>query len=156
MFTKQQLGFLFEDYVHILISQSNYKVLREREIVNIYSVLSSGIDHLIYLQDFIICIQDKWSDSKIGLSDINHFLKSVENIYIRENYKKCIGIYLSRVPITKSGINAFECENAKGINYFVPIHDDNMKQILNKLTTLFYLNNIFFYEPDGSTIMHSS
>ena len=33
MIVRQQLGYLFENYVHRLISQSNYPVLREKEIV---------------------------------------------------------------------------------------------------------------------------
>lgn len=155
MFTKQQLGFLFEYYVHVLISRTNCKVLRENEIVNKYSRLSYGIDHLIYLPDYIICIQDKWSDIKSGLSDINHFLKCVENVHIRENNKKCIGIYLTKLPITKGALNAFENENSKRINSFLSIYDDDVDKILNKVTTIFYSNNIFFYEPDGSTIMNN-
>ena len=154
MLIRQQLGYLFEDKVHELISQCNYQVIREKEIVNKYSVLSNGIDHIVYLSDYIICIQDKWRDTKSSLSDINHFIKSVENIYIKENYKKCIGLYLTKVPITKGASNAFEYENSKGINYFLSINDDNMDLLLNKLTTLFYLSGIFFYEPDGCVIMN--
>ena len=104
MFTKQQLGNYFEDCVHEFISLTNYKVLREKEIVNLYSRLSYGIDHLIYLPECIICIQDKWRDTPIGLSDINHFLKCVENVHLKENYKKCVGIYLTKIPITKGSL----------------------------------------------------
>lgn len=154
MLTKQQLGYFFEDSVHELISQSNYQVLREKEIVDKYSVLSNGIDHLIYLPEYIICIQDKWRDTKASLSDINHFIKSVENIHVRENYKKCNCLYLTKLPITKGALDAFEYENNKGINNFISIYDDNMDLLLNKLTTLFYLSNIYFYEPDGSVIMN--
>ncbi len=150
---KQQLGYLFEDYVHNLISQSKYQVLREKEIINKYDKLSAGIDHLIYLPDYIICIQDKWRDCKPNLTDINHFLKSVENVHIRENYKKCIGIYLSKTPITKGGVDAFEFENNKGTNYFLSLNGETMEIILTKLMGLFYDNCIFFYEPDGSAIM---
>ena len=154
MLIRQQLGYLFEDKVHELISQSYYQVIREKEIVNRYSVLSNGIDHIVYLFDYIICIQDKWRDTKSSLSDINHFIKSVENIYIKENYKKCIGLFLTKIPITKGATNAFEYENSKGINYFLSINDNNMDLLLNKLTTLFYLSGIFFYEPDGCVIMN--
>jgi hypothetical protein len=37
MLIRQQLGYLFEDKVHELISQSYYQVIREKEIVNRYS-----------------------------------------------------------------------------------------------------------------------
>jgi hypothetical protein len=156
MNARQRLGFLFEDKVHDLISQSMYQVLREVDVVYKYSVLSSGIDHLIYLPDFIICIQDKWRESKPNLSQINHFIKGVENIHIKENYKKCIGIYLSKEPVTKGGLDAFEFENYKGINYFLSISGYNMDIILNKLAGIFYDNHIYFYEPDGSAIMLDS
>ena len=153
MFTKQQLGNYFEDRVHVFISLTNYQVLREKDIVDKYSRLSYGIDHLIYLPEYIICIQDKWKDSRTGLSDINHFLKCVENIHLRENCKKCIGIYLTKKPITKGASNAFDCENAKGTNYYISIHDDDMDIILDKLKNLFYQNGIFLYEPDGCVII---
>ena len=154
MLTKQQLGYLFEDCVHELISHSNFQVLREKEIVEKYSNLSYGIDHLIYLQDFIICIQDKWRDIKSSLSDINHFIKCVENIHVKENNKKCIGIYLSKIVITKGGVDAFEFENRKNCYYFLSLYDDNIKMLLNKLTKFLYdMTNVYLYELDGSAIM---
>lgn len=155
MLSRQQLGNLFEDRVHQLITQTNYQVLREKDIVNKYSSLSYGIDHLMYLPEYIICIQDKWKDTKSSLPDINHFIKGVENVCIRENYKKCIGIYLTKVPITKGGLEAFDFENKKGTNYFISIYEEDMEMALHKLTKLFYDHYIFFYEPDGSAIMLS-
>ena len=156
MLTKQQLGYVFENHIHQIITLTYYPVLTEKEIVNKYSRLSFGIDHLIYLPDYIICIQDKWRDTKSPLSDINHFIKCVENIYIRENYKKCIGIYLSKMPITEGAQQSFSFENSKGLCYFISLHDEYINRLINKLTNLFYSNNIFFYEPDGSAIMNCS
>lgn len=153
MLSKQKLGYKFEDNIHEIISQSIYEVLRERQIVNKYTVLSNGIDHLIYLYDYIICIQDKWRETKPSLSDINHFIKGVENIYIKENYIKCVGIYLSKLPLTKGGLDAFEIENNKGTNYFLSLSGDDFEEVIYKLSRLFYKNGIFFYEPDGSAIM---
>lgn len=150
--TKQKLGFIFEDNIHELISQTTYTILREKEIVNKYSLLAYGIDHIMYLEECIICIQDKWRSSKPSLSDINHFTSAVK--YINDNeFKKCVGIYLSKEPLTAGALKAFEYENNKGINYFFSIYDDNMDQIVHKIKKIFYENKIFLYENDGSAIM---
>lgn len=152
METKQQLGYFFENRIHDLISKTNYEVLREKDIVKKYGILCHGIDHLIYTSEYIICIQDKWRDTKSSLQDINHFLKSVEKISEAE-YKRCVGIYLTKIPITKGGLEAFANENSKQFNLFLSLHNENMDIIFDKLTELFYSNNIFFYNNDGSTIM---
>ena len=152
MISKQQQGYIFEDKVHELISQTNNQVLREKEIIKKYGILSYGIDHLIYTSEYIICIQDKWRETKSSLHDINHFLKSVEKVSEAEN-KRCIGIYMTKVPVTKGGLEAFDSENKKQSNLFVSFHDEDMDKILKKLSELLYLNHIYFYESDGSIIM---
>ena len=155
MITKQQLGFLFQNKIHDLISQTNYQVLEEKEIVKKYSRLTFGIDHIINSYNYIFCIQDKWSDKKSSLSDINHFVKCVEVLQSQENYKKCIGIYLTKIPITSDAQDAFNFENYKGYNYFLSLYDNDMKEISKKLTNLLYSYGVFFYECDGSSIMIS-
>lgn len=74
------LGFQFEDTIHNLISQCEYKVLREKEIVSKYGSIAYGIDHLILTDHFVITIQDKWKKSKPTLQDANHFIKASERI----------------------------------------------------------------------------
>jgi len=152
MLTKQQLGYKFEDQVHELISQTYYPILREKEIIKKYGILCYGIDHLVYSVEYLICIQDKWRDTKSSLNDINHFLKSVEKVSEAEN-KRCIGIYLTKVPITKGGLEALKNENTKQTNLFLSINNEDMNLLLKKLSELFYSNQIYFYEPDGTTIM---
>lgn len=150
--TKQKLGFMFENNIHEFISQTKYTILREKEIVNKYSCLAYGIDHLMYLEECIICIQDKWRSSKPSLSDINHFISAVK--YINDNeFKKCVGIYLSKEPLTAYASKAFEYENNKKINYFFSVYDNDMDKIIHKITKIFYENKIFLYENDGSAIM---
>lgn len=152
MLTKQKLAYEFENTVHNLISQTNYEVLREKDIIKKYGVLYYGIDHIIYISEYIICIQDKWRDTKSDLSDINHFIKTTEKISDAEN-KRCIGIYLSKMQITKGALKAFEYENFKCKNRFISISNVNADLLLKELSQLFYSNQIYFYDSDGSTIM---
>ena len=109
-------------------------------------------DHLINLSDYIICIQDKWRDNKSLLSDINHFIKSCEKVSEIEN-KKCIGIYLTKMGISKGGTEAFENENIKQKNFYLSLFDTDMDLLLEKLSKKLYENQIYFYYEDGSTIM---
>ena len=150
--SKQELGYLFENLVHDLISKTKYPVLREKEIINIFGILSFGIDHLIILPEYNICIQDKWRDSKIQLSNINHFIKSCDKISEAEN-KKCIGIYLTKLGISKGGLEALEYENIKQKNFYLSLFDSDMNLLLEKLSNLLYSNQIYFYNSDGSIIM---
>jgi hypothetical protein len=152
MLSRQKLGYKFEDLVHELISQTSYPVLREKEIINTYGILSYGIDHLINLPEYIVCIQDKWRDTKTQLSDINHFIKSCDKVHEAEN-KKCVGIYLTKIEITKGALEAFEYENYKQKNFYLSLFDSDMNQLLKKLSYLMYSNQIYFIDPDGSTIM---
>lgn len=152
MLSRQKLGYIFENTVHNLISQTNYKVLREKDIIKKYGIIYYGIDHIINLQEYVICIQDKWRDTKSTLSDVNHFIKTIEKIGDAEN-KRCIGIYLSKLSITKNAFDAFEYENIKMKHKFISLSNDNMDKLLYELTYLFYSNQIYFYENDGSTIM---
>jgi hypothetical protein len=155
MISRQQQGYLFEDKIHILISQTKYKVLTNKDITKKYNnVLCSGIDHLIYTTDYIICIQDKWRDTKSQLIDINHFLKSIEYVVEAEK-KECIAIYLTKVPITKGACEAFNYENTKhSIKYF-PVYDENQELLIKKFSELLYSNQIYFYDSDDCLVMLS-
>ena len=152
MSSRQQLGYIFEENIHNLILQTIYEVLGEKQIIKKYGKLYYGIDHIINVSEYIICIQDKWRDTKSQLSDINHFIKSTEKISDVEN-KRCIGIYLSKLPLTKGALDAFEYENIKLKNKFMSLSNDNMNKLLLELSYLLYSNQIYFYECDGSSIM---
>ena len=146
------LGFQFEDTIHNLISQCRYKVLREKEIVSKYGSVAYGIDHLILTKHFVITIQDKWKKSKPTLQDANHFIKASERISNIEK-KSYLGIYLSKMPLTSYAIKAFEFDNTHSSNKFYSIYSEIFDIIEKKLSTKLYEFGIYFYEPDGSTIM---
>ena len=50
------------------------------ETTIIYVDIFKGIDHLVYTDNYIICIQDKWMITSPTLSKINHFITSTNNI----------------------------------------------------------------------------
>ena len=145
-------GFEFEDYIHNNISQCKYPVLREKDVVNEYGKISYGVDHLIKGPNYNISIQDKWKNSKPTLADINHFIKATERISEIDN-KYCIGIYLTKLPLTSYARNAFDHENSFSRNKFIEICFDSQHDIMNNLSKLLYSLEIYFYEPDGSAIM---
>lgn len=146
------LGYQFEDTIHNLILQCEYKVLREKEIINKYGKIVKGIDHLILTEQFVITIQDKWRNSKPTLNDVNHFIKATERIGEIEK-KSYLGIYLSKLPLTSFADKAFDFDNKCQSNKFYSIHSDTINIIKNNLTTKLYEFGIYFYEPDGTAIM---
>jgi len=150
--TPQQAGFKFEDKIHRLLSQTKFSVLREKDIVQIYGIIFKGIDHLVYTDNYIICLQDKWMITSPTLSKINHFITCTNNIGFSVGCR-CIGIYLSKKQLTGPALQAFEFENTKNINHYTNLYDEDENIILDKLTRLLYENSINLYEEDGSLIM---
>jgi len=155
MISRHQFGYLFEEKIHNLISKTKYNVLTNKDITKKYNnILCSGIDYLINTTDYIICIQDKWRDTKSQLIGINHFLKSIEYI-VEVEKKRCIGIYLTKTPITKSVADVFNNSNTKHSITCFPIYDENQELLINKFSELLYSNQIYFYDSDDSLVMLS-
>ena len=133
----QQIGIEFENTVHYTI-QTYLKIdnlLREKDVKSKYGINNSCIDHMFDIPNtnIIICIQDKWTERKQPIETINHFMKCVQNIQIATN-KQVHGIYLTKVPITKNSLAAFECDN--------------------KLFSNIYFNNIYL-EPEKVLLFNS-
>ena len=149
---KQQEGYDLEKRIHDVLLKTNLIIYNENDIIKKYGKICYGIDHLVYYNDIIIGIQDKWRDSKPNLSDINHFIKSIERISKFENIK-CIGIYMSKCPLTQGATNSFDYENINSSNKFFTLHHIHKEILIRKLIELFYENNIYLYESDGSSIM---
>lgn len=151
MLRLQKFGLEFENEIHNILSKTKLQVLSEKEIVKKYSRINNGIDHLMYANNYIICIQTKWTKANPDLSKINHFIKCVDNISQIEKIK-CIGIYLSKQKITSIANNAFEFENKKNLNHYLSINGEDKKTIINSLTKLLYENEIYLYD-DETVIM---
>lgn len=57
------------------------------------------------------------------------------------------------MPLSSYAIKAFEFDNAYSSNKFYSIHSEILEEIEKKLSDKLYKFRIYFYEPDGSTIM---
>jgi len=151
MISPQQLGFKFEDKVHETLSYylKRINILREKNIKNIYGENNSSIDHLLESNDYVICIQSKWEVKSAYISKVNHFLMALNNISKIHIDKKCIGIYLSRLPVTEPSQKALLNSDIKCIN----IYDDNMDLVIEKLLNYIHKYEMYSYEEDGAIIM---
>jgi hypothetical protein len=150
MISPQQLGINFENEINCLLCLTDKKILREQEIVNIYGNNCFGIDHLIYCDNFIICIQDKWTNKNPSLTDAQHFLSAMRNIYRIQN-KRIIAIYISKTPITERAYNEFKNEE-KYLNYkFYKLCSENQNIIYKNLMKFLYSLKIYFYDNNEKT-----
>lgn len=154
----QQLGMEFENQVHFILA-NNLQVknlLREKEIKRLYGANCSGIDHMfdIPFTNISICIQDKWTNSKSPISTINHFMKCVQNINVQTN-RSIQGIFLSKLPITKPSLQAFEFDNKSQhkvnfINISLEIQEQEQEQLIEKMLHYFhYTYKLWTYDFDG-------
>jgi len=164
--TPQEEGTAFENEIHQLLSTTKLKVLREIDVVNKYGKTNKGIDHLLYddNNNVIICIQTKFTSSKPQLQQINHFIQCVENISLIDN-KKCIGIYLTKLPLTATAYEAFINKNKKYDNYYLQITIDNKYEYENNINKKYILQynlreylyiylHIYCYDYDDCIIMN--
>ncbi len=148
----KKLGRKFEDEVHELLTQTKLQVLRERDIVRKYGIHVKGIDHLIYTDSYIICIQDKTESTRIVLSSINHFITCVETISYKEK-KRCVGIYLSKYGLTAPSIKSFSDINLRNNNLFYHLEDTDLEYLKHKLLELLYSNQIYIYDSEDCLYM---
>ena len=95
MLSPQDKGRLFEKCVHYYLEKTNITVLSEAEIKRKYGMHITAIDHLIELDSYIICIQDKYEKKTISVDKIRSFSQCVTDIH-NKTYKRCYGIYLSK------------------------------------------------------------
>jgi hypothetical protein len=147
-------GILFEKEVHKYLKLTNNIILSEREIRNKYGSNISGIDHLINTEEFIICIQDKYMKSKPSVSQINHFIYCVFEVFNKEK-KKCIGIYLSNLPPTREASLSFENINNRSDKIYFKSINNSIDKLIDNLLDYLHFYHIFSYEEDGSSIMKS-
>lgn len=80
----------------------------------------------------------------------------LNNISKEHPEKKCIGIYLSKLPITKPGETALLNSDIFSIN-IDNNNSDNMNYLIERLLEYFhYVFRIYSYEYDESLIMRHS
>jgi hypothetical protein len=161
--SQQDIGREFENEVHnrLFLHIKYTEILREKDVRSKYGIHNTCIDHMFEYNGLIICIQDKWEITPSPISKINHFIQCVTNINSQIN-KPSIGIYLSRVGITKPSKEAFLEQNRLNGSrlYFTNItfsEEDEEKNKYILIEKLFYLLhhefNIYSYDDDDSLIM---
>lgn len=151
--TPQDIGRDFEKNIHSYLKLTNIEVHAEKDIKVLFGKNNSAIDHMMVTDKFIICFQDKWMTTKPILSSINHFIQCVNNIS-RLSKKKCYGIYLSNLPLTKDAMESFIAENKINDSlYFISIEDQDETILINKLLNFLYSIRIFIYDDDNACLM---
>ena len=74
------------------------------------------------------------SEASTGLSDSNN---------------KCDAIYLSKIPLTKGGIDAFSEQNQKQDKiYFSSISSEDQSNVIHKFSEFIYRNGIWYYDNE--------
>jgi hypothetical protein len=140
------LGIDFENRIHEILLMSKIKVYREKDVKTIFGMNISAIDHLIFFDDKIICIQDKWLNTKPTVDQINHFVYCVNQINKYKKDYKCYGLYLSKLPLTAPSQISFDEE------HFLNIHDENQDIIIIKLIRYLYKFKIWIYDNDNCCV----
>lgn len=156
--TPQAIGRLFDDKVHeTLKSYLRYYdiILREKQVKSKYGVNNSGIDHLVSINDYIFCIQCKWENKVAEISKVNHFLMCINNISKKHPEKKCIAIYLSKLPVSGPSERALVTNDIDSINIDNNGIDD-MNILIEKLLVFFHYGfGIYSFQNDkyGETLI---
>jgi hypothetical protein len=150
--TPQDEGRLFEKEISSLLSLTRLKILSEKEVRQTYGQNNTAIDHMFENNFYIFCIQDKWEKSNVCISKINHFITCVNNISLKRE-KKCIGIYLSKMPLTKNSILSFDEQNNIRKNIFLNINAEDKYKMFDIFIDFLYKNKIFMFTDDNSCLM---
>lgn len=147
----------FEQTIHEDLKNYKCNLSNEKEIVKKHGVLTYGIDHVMFHEKYIFCFQDKWRETKSGLSDINHFLTAVSNFVVFYN-GIIIVFYLTKIPISSFGMCSFN--NSKNNNCIYDYHCINSNDVDIILSNLHYIlhskYHCFKYDYDSSVIMLES
>lgn len=145
-------GIIFENYVHKELKKTRLSVYTEHEIINTFGNHITAIDHMIVLDNINICIQDKYCKDTINITQVSHFMQTVNTVSQIMN-KPCIGIYLSKSKLTGPSNNAFTINNQMNINQFIEINGNTEKELINNLMEYLYSIQIYMYDNDGDCIM---
>jgi pantothenate kinase len=145
---RRRIGNKFEEDIGLILKKTKAFIMNEIDIRREFGNNNSAIDHLLYYNDNIYFFQDKWRISKPTISDINHFIQCVNNI-AEKTGKKCYAIYLSKMPLTKGGLDAFYEQNNKGNIFFSSISSEDQTILIKDLSYFLYEKGIYYYDHDN-------
>ena len=153
--TSRELGLDFENNIHNIFGKTKYLLLNENEIIKKYGRKTFGIDQLLFVNDCIIAVQDKWKNKSSTNKDVNHFINAINIIIIIEK-KVSYGIYLSKKPLTSIAQEIFDFLSSNTPNKYISIHKETQEDLFQELKLFLHSNNLFLYDDDGSSIMIDS
>lgn len=147
----KELGRNFETYINQLLkNHTKCKVYTETEIRSKHKHITA-VDHLIETDDLLIAIQDKYVRSrKPSIVDINSFIVCCSHLS-KIFKKKCIGVYVSLLELTNIAGIGFRKASTK-MNIYMSLSDKSPLELLKKLVSFLYENDIYLYEDDRDDV----
>ena len=160
----QEKGRQMERRIHNLLSNTNFEVYKEQEVINGLSKHITNFDHFLIKDDVYIAIQDKRLKTTIPVNHINSFRVNVDDasILINENRKKegktsikIVGIFISLLRPSSCSTISSDFANKTNIygNKFVFINNPDEDLLILEVIEYLYKNGIYLYE-DGDLIMN--
>jgi hypothetical protein len=149
----KKFNYTIENLLYNDIVQCRYEVIQKKDIISKYNISINGFNNIILGPNFIITIQDKWVKTEPSQNEIINFIKATKQIGLFEPHKYCLGIFISKIPISPYNLLFFEQENLSQVNKFISIQSNTEKQVLQELRKILYTYGIYYYELDGSVVM---
>lgn len=135
-----------------ILAKTNKQILNNNDLVKYYGDNIKYIMCAMLVNDIIIAFYDNINILQPTTDDVTLFINSLKFINNKEQ-KKCVGIYLSRLPLTTNAMKMFNNINKSNIFCCSNICDQSHDLMLQKLFIILYENNIYFYEDDESCYM---
>jgi len=153
----RQLGIRVENQIHAFLKQFDYHVLQENEMSKKFDEYINGvqvrqlfgIDHLIHMENTIICIQDKWTTHTICKADASEFTVALYAIKQMYPDKRIVGIFVSKsnISVTAKETVRLSCHNC----HF--IESQNYETIFSSLMNVMYSYGNYISESDNCVAM---
>jgi hypothetical protein len=131
----------------LLLEKTKYKIINSFTINILFPELNNFVDLILETDTNIICFKDFWKINNLTNDIINNYLIGSEQININKNKKFIFIILIKNYTKFYYEDNNLNSKNIYIINNFIQY------KILNKISLLLYLNNIYFYDNEGDTIM---
>lgn len=152
----------------ILLNSTNKQIIEKNQIKCHCAILSDWVDYVLIADSFNICIRNFFNGPSFDLNLYGNFTNYINTLNI-SNGKKFYFIILIKSNDSTNNFfksngtnnsdkynkifsNPFELVN-NNFEYLFEIKSSNIFELLNKLICLFYSNNIFLYDYEGSALM---
>ena len=125
---------LFQKNHNKLKDKFQADIFREKEITNKYGGNFNGVDHLIYIDEYMITIQDKWESTSPDISHIHKFIGVTNELKKRTGRKLLCALFVSKIKMTRNGNDILKDANNKYTNNrYYSISGIDMDKTINKV-----------------------